>query len=311
MRTIHSLVIPVLASILANCSTHPLVDDVTRSTTFDVVEKIRCEAKQAVIDHVPRRLDNTAIAYEFTFDILETNNASGDVTWTLPVTGGSFGLRALAGSDLERRAQRNFTIVDTFGDLRKANCSSEALEKNWIYPITGEIGIYEVVKTFANLYRIDDPENPGEVFSFHDTLLFTTILGAGVQPTLDLSQATDVRSRVSFAQANLGAQRSDIHSVVIAMSAGPQTATAGGPRGQAGSRSPPSGPPGSRIRGVRNFHAMRTGPETITAASTNNSALSTTLLQTGPDLRQNAIRELDRARILALQDKVRNQVVGP
>jgi len=116
---------------------------------------------------------------------------------------------------------------------------------------------------------------------------------------------------VSFAQANLGAQRSDIHSVVIAMSAGPQTATAGGPRGQAGSRSPPSGPPGSRIRGVRNFHAMRTGPETITAASTNNSALSTTLLQTGPDLRQNAIRELDRARILALQDKVRNQVVGP
>jgi len=46
MRPIPSVVMAVLAPILANCSTHPLVDDVTRSTTFDVVDKIRCEAKQ-------------------------------------------------------------------------------------------------------------------------------------------------------------------------------------------------------------------------------------------------------------------------
>jgi len=39
--------------------------------------------------------------------------------------------------------------------------------------------------------------------------------------------------------------------------------------------------------------------------------LATTLLQTGDDPRLNAIHELDRARQLALQARVRNQVVGP
>jgi hypothetical protein len=300
MRPIHGVVIAVLAPLLANCSTHPLVDDVTRSTTFDVVEKIRCEAKRAVMDHARRFTDETAIAYEFTFDIDEQNDASGDATWTLPLTGGAFSLRAQAGSDLERHAQRNFTIVDTFGDLRRADCSPEALEKNWIYPIAGEIGIYEVIATFAKLHRVENPADQ-ETFSFHDTLQFTTFIGAGVRPKLDLTPVTD-STLVRLAKANLGAQRLDIHSVVIAVSGGRETMTAVGRRSLTASRSP----------GIRSFHAMRTNAGVVpNAAVTNNTALSTTLLQTGGDARQNAIRELDRARILALQERVRNQVVGP
>src|SRR5215467_831403 len=108
MRPIHSVVIAIVAPILASCSTHPLVDDVTRSTTFDVVEKIRCEAKRAVIDYGQRLGDDTTIAYEFTFDITETNDASGSATWFLPITGGNFSLAASAGSDLSREAKRNF-----------------------------------------------------------------------------------------------------------------------------------------------------------------------------------------------------------
>jgi hypothetical protein len=296
MRPIHSLVIAVLAPILANCSTHPLVDDVTRSTTFDVVEKIRCEAKRAVIDHAQRLGADTTIAYEFTFDIHETNNASGDVTWTLPLTGGTFDLKASAGSNLRRDAIRNFTITDTFGDLRRAKCSPEILEKNWIYPIAGEIGVYEVVATFAKMHGVENPvEN--EKFSFHDTLEFTTFLGAGVQPTLNLTPVTD-RSHVSLASADLSAQRTDIHTVTIVLKGGRQTAIA------VARRSPPGG------RSIRSFQAMRANAASPNAAVTNNSALSTTLLQTGGNL-QNAIYELDRARILALQERARNQVVGP
>jgi hypothetical protein len=299
MRPIPSIVMAVLAPILANCSTHPLVDDVTRSTTFDVVEKIRCEAKRAVMEQAQRFGDETAIAYEFTFDIDEQNDASGDATWTLPLTGGAFSLRAQAGSDLERHAQRNFTIVDTFGDLRRTNCSPEVLEKNWIYPIAGEIGIYEVVATFVKLHRVENPADQ-ETFSFHDTLQFTTFLGAGVRPKLDLTPVTD-STLVRLVKANLGAQRLDIHSVVIAVSGGRETTTAVGRRSLTTSRSP----------GIRSFHAMRTNAGVPNAVVTNNTALSTTLLQTGGDPRQNAIRELDRARILALQERVRNQVVGP
>jgi len=300
MRPIHSVVIAVLAPILANCSTHPLVDDVTRSTTFDVVQKIRCEAKRAIIAHGQAFGNDTVIAYEFTFDVDEKNSASGDITWTLPVTAGTFSLSATAGSDLERHAQRNFTIVDTFGDLRRTDCSPEALEKNWSYPIAGEIGIYEVVATFAQLPGVAFESESDNTFSYHDTLRFTTFLGAGVRPTLTLDQLTD-RSRVSLAKADLSAGRLDIHTVVIAFAGTRPTAPA------VARASPTS----SRIANIRSFRAMRTNGAVPNAAVTHNIALATTLLQTGNDPRRNVIHELDRARILALQDRVRNQVVGP
>jgi hypothetical protein len=186
------------------------------------------------------------------------------------------------------------------------------LEKNWIYPIAGDIGIHEVVATFVKLYGAEDPESPTdkETFSFHDTLEFTTFLGAGVNPTLNLKAVTD-RSIVSEANASLAVQRTDVHTVTIVLTSVPPTATAvsrRSPPGSIATAAARSSPPGRR--GIRSFTALldRTGGPH--AAVTNNHALSTTLLQTGSNL-QNAIYEADRARILALQDRVRNQVVGP
>jgi hypothetical protein len=277
--------------LLANCSAHPLIEDVTRTTTYAVVEKIRCEAKRAVIEHGRRFGDESAIAYEFTFHIRETNDATGDVTWTLPfVNGGNFfALTASAGSNLKRETTRNFTIFDTFGDLRKTNCNPEALEKNWIYPIAGDVGIYEVVKTFAQLHSVENPVKD-EVFSFHDTLTFTTNLGAGVSPTLVLSEVTN-KFRVTGASADLKSRRFDEHTLVIGLSAGAQTTTT------IARRSP---------SGIRSFIAM--APNTTIS---NQSVLSTTLLQIGSSLQKRALHELDRARILALQARAQNLVVGP
>jgi hypothetical protein len=196
MRLIHGFFLAGLAPVLVNCSTHPLVEDVTRTTTFDIVRKIRCEAKRAVLDYdlmATNLSANTisAIAYEFTFDNTETNNAAGDVTWNIPfLNGGSFTLVANADSTRMRESNRNFKIVDTFDELRKTRCSQEALEKDLIYPIAGDIGVYEVVTTFAKLQRVarlDPRPNPpvepitppfalvdGAVFRFADTLEFTT-----------------------------------------------------------------------------------------------------------------------------------------
>ena len=310
MRPIHGLVISALAPILASCSAHPLIDDVTRSTTFDIVEKIRCEARRAVIAHGQRLGNDTTVAYEFTFDIKEENNASGNFTWFLPLTGGNFQLAASAGSDLTRRATRMFTIEDNFGDLRKANCSPEALERNWIYPIAGDIGIYEVVTTFAKLHGIENPTGT-EKFSFHDNLTFVTFLGAGVQPTLTL---LGNRSRVTDAGANLSAQRVDFHQVLISITGQRQTAST-----IASLRSVSGGAPRSTGRSggassVRSYQVLRrnvAGPAAPGAIVTHNSNLATTLLQTGDDPQVNALHELDRVRQLELQTRVQNQVVGP
>jgi hypothetical protein len=184
------------------------------------------------------------------------------------------------------------------------------LEKNWIYPITGEIGIYEVVKTFAKLHGIENPVGT-EKFSFSDELTFVTFLGAGVQPQLTL---LGDRSRVTNAGANLRAQRLDVHKVSITIIGSRQTAAA-----LARSRLPASEGRARRAgpSTVRSYQALRPTARgarianTSNNANTNNSALATTLLQTGDDPQRNAIYELDRARQQALQERVRNQIVGP
>jgi hypothetical protein len=159
MRAIHCFAIATLAPLLINCSIHPAVEDVTRVTTADVVRKIRCEAQRAVNDHGLHSKNASAIAYEFTFTITENNNASGDVLWEIPFqNGGGFSLKADADSSRQRESTRFFKIVDSFEELRRLACNREALEKKWVYPISGEIGIYEVVATFAKLQRLSRVE---------------------------------------------------------------------------------------------------------------------------------------------------------
>jgi hypothetical protein len=85
----------------------------------------------------------------------------------------------------------------------------------------------------------------------------------------------------------LKGRRHDLHKVVLALVAKPGLVAVAGRK---------------RTTIARTFNARSAG---------NNSNLTTTLLQTGSDLRQSALYELDRARIRALQDRIQTQVVGP
>jgi len=317
MRPFYHLVIASLAPALVGCSIHPLVDDVTAETTADIVKHIRCEAKRAVVEHDLRSknaLADTmlAIAYEFTFTIDENNNAKGDLNGQIPflTKGSSFQLLVNADSEQQRSSRRNFRILDSFDELRKADCSPQTLEKNSAYPIAGEIGIYEVVTTFAKLSTVASVKLPkppsgaeplnGVVFRFADKLKFTTTLSGGVTPTLTLAKVTNsfrvtsVNQGPSLTQAlspslftsaplrksGLNVRRQDEHQVVIAMAGVPRSIDAR--RSGAGPRPPLS-------------------PQSIT---------STTEYQLQATAKERALFELDRQRMLALQQQSPNLLIG-
>jgi hypothetical protein len=299
MRTICNFVIAGLPLLLVNCSIHPLVDDVTRITTSDVVKQIRCEAKRAIDDYGLHSKDASAIAYEFTFAIFEDNNATGDALLEIPfLNGGNFSLKADAHSNRKRDSKRVFRIVDSFEELRRTTCTQEALEKNWVYPIAGEIGIYEVVGTFARLQklsRLDTPENQppldpslvrSKIFSFADTLTFATTFSGGVAPKLTLSRVTE-RFRVTQAGASLNADRTDTHQVVLGMAAIPIEI--------------------DRARRSRSAMRVANAPD---GNPTNNAILSTTLTQLQATAKERALFELDRQRMIALQQQIPNILVG-
>lgn len=160
----------LISIVLVGCSTHPLVDDVTRQSTYAIVERIRCEAILA-IDKLDRDklikkeyLSSTYIGYEFQFLITENNNASASSMFRYPFTNGTLNVGLNAGAERARNSDRNFRIVESFGkvldDYRqsqhegKPKCTDSNRENNWTYPIAGSVGLEEVITTYAKLDRL-------------------------------------------------------------------------------------------------------------------------------------------------------------
>ena len=110
--------------------------------------------KRNKIDNLLKaHLRDTVIAYEFKFTINETDNGSANSTFTFPFTNGNFALDLSFGEDKARKNVREFDVVEYFAelvadeDLRKY-C---AIQENWQYPITGKIGLAEVIETYSQL----------------------------------------------------------------------------------------------------------------------------------------------------------------
>jgi hypothetical protein len=184
-----------------------------------VVDKIRCEARAAV-EKYGQGFENASIVYSFTFDIDEVNGAVAGFTLFNPFANGTFNLNANGGSNRIRHGNRNFELIDSFDDLRKMNCTRDR-EVNWIYPITGDVGMFDSVATFIRLQKADNPGGT-RIFTFADTLTYTTTFTGGVASTLTLAPVPE-QFKFTAANASLGASRTDVHTVVVTMAAGHQT----------------------------------------------------------------------------------------
>jgi hypothetical protein len=160
----------LISIVLVGCSTHPLVDDVARQSTYAIVERIRCEAILA-IDKIDREnlirkddLISTYIGYEFQFLITENDNASASSMFRYPFTNGTLNIGLSTGAERARNSDRNFRIIESFGKVLadyhesvregKPKCTDNNRENNWKYPIAGSIGLEEVITTYARLDKL-------------------------------------------------------------------------------------------------------------------------------------------------------------
>jgi hypothetical protein len=247
------------------CSIRPLPQDATGLTTYQIVSHIRCEARDAVRSYalaairadpavaadlqsgafdfenfdikrlrghaaeVVDKYRSSAIAYDFTFDITETNELTAGADFLRTLDRGPFKLGIGAGNERERQNIRNFRIADTFENLATKvgddYCTNPGKQKNWLYPITGTIGLAELVGTFLDLNQSGNLA-PGEKVSvpvIADTIEFTTKFSGNANPSVELAA---VGRDFQLVKANIGtkATRQDIHKVVIAMSLQPPPA---------------------------------------------------------------------------------------
>jgi hypothetical protein len=242
--------LPLLSfSVLAQgCSIHPLPEDFSRSSTIDIVESIRCEAQAAIWDHAQKaspvkggrpnlasyrpmkKFEGTFIGYEFQFTISEENEKSGSATFALPFQEGKFSLGVSGGKKQKRESDRNFKFVETFEEIIAANCAPLTGEKNFKYPITGEIGLGEVIHTFIRLEQLTSLDPLGEkkagagmVATFSDKLTFTTSFGGDLNPSVEMTPGPLNSLRLARASANISADRFDTHKVTVALAVSEKT----------------------------------------------------------------------------------------
>jgi hypothetical protein len=238
-------VAPALALSLAGCSTHPLPENhplsLPRASTFDIVQRARCEAKAALEPlrrgkrkaHVDKIVASTSIGYYFSFVITERNNATGgslDFTkpWA-PPSGKTFTLDLSGEAARSRKNTRHFTIIEDLADVAsiKAGDCPEAVGTNVAYPISGSLGIDEVVRSYIGVERVSDldedvvAEGAGKAVDetragvFSEVLHFNTRLNASATPTLTLNTVPG-RFRLTSASATGVVERTDNHTLIIA-----------------------------------------------------------------------------------------------
>jgi hypothetical protein len=279
MRGAVKIALPLIsASVLAACSIHPVQQDVTGVPPRSIVDRIRCEARLAVLDKAinvvrraaatlrattplaankfdavaitlesqrggpidfdPRNLPtdgarsfygryiNTVIAYDFLTQGTETNTVALAADPVRLITNGTVGITLGGRGELSRDNQRHFAIADSFEELlydRTLKCeSSDYLPENFIYPVSGRVGLREVIDTFIELNE-DKPLSkfPTSKTVFADTLKFTTTWSGGTTPHFQIDPVGTRLGLDSPTNIALSASRVDTHTLTVGLAMGP------------------------------------------------------------------------------------------
>jgi hypothetical protein len=179
------------------------------------------------IGSIVMQYEEAAIAYDFTFDITEENDLSTQIDLAGAISRGTLSIPIKFGNDRLRQTVRNFRVADTFGELRLyTGCGQPVVMANHVYPITGTIGLNEVVKTFIDLnenQNLTGTKEKETVPVLADTFNFQTTISGSVEPKITLSP---LRPRLDVQDASIlgSVSRKDFHKVIVAMSLAPKTA---------------------------------------------------------------------------------------
>lgn len=156
----------------------------------------------------------TNMAMQFRFQITEDDNGSAEGSIVWPVALGSITLGYSAGKEKKRFSERTVAVSEDFSDLLRIRlCDDYYLTDSpraRIYPVTGNIGMAELVEQFLQINH--DVKLVKEKKIFSEKLQFTTTLKGGLKPSLMLSPSTGHTVRFN---GNFDADRIDLHEVII------------------------------------------------------------------------------------------------
>jgi hypothetical protein len=212
-------------------STDPVYGEMNRRLAEDIesgalpLHKISDRTFRGRARYLVGQFEDTAVAYNFTFDMTELNNIDPTINLIRPFNNGVGTAAIGANFDRTRENIRTFTISDTFlGLFQKLPpnyCDEPPPGRNYIYPITGNIGLREMINTFVQLALVDNLSGASGPPTLGDTFLFTTTIAGSVTPKVVL---TPIGTSLQLADASFlaSARRDDVHKMVVGLAYKPR-----------------------------------------------------------------------------------------
>jgi hypothetical protein len=174
-------------------------------------------------------LGNNALM-QFKFQVTENNNATsrGMVTW--PIDIGIITLGYAVGDKRIRESDRQVKLIASFGELIKlanpyrpvkrdvSSCDDVEVAETprfpLRYPITGEIGLSEVISDYMKVTALKGGkfEAGSSSDSYRDKISFTTTINGGINPGVNLNKRM---GQLIEANLDLNADRKDVHELMI------------------------------------------------------------------------------------------------
>jgi hypothetical protein len=206
-----SCVVAVGCVLLGACATSPDVRDVTNIDTVEIIRNIRCEARTALGVYPPGHwVHSAAIAYGFTFNAVERNNLSAGLGFTFPVLpAGRWILGLDAGVSRYREGENVVDLGEILSNLGSLDGSAARPEAHG-YPITGKVGIQEVVDRFVAVNALSGVVQK----KFTRSLRYELKVNGGLKPSISVIPSTGY---VRDGNLNATADRQDVHKLLIAL----------------------------------------------------------------------------------------------
>jgi hypothetical protein len=168
------------------------------------------------------RYIKTGIAYDFTLDITEDNKGALLADPVRLITNGTVGIGLNASAEFSRDNARRFIMSDTFAKVLadpKLKCGGDR-SPNFVYPIAGRIGLWELISTFVDLNEDNKLQSfdTGNSRVFADTMTFTTTLTGSISPHVEIAPLGNGWGVASPTNVTAFGQRLDKHMVIVGLS---------------------------------------------------------------------------------------------
>jgi hypothetical protein len=182
---------------------------------------------------------STAIAYSFDLTMEEVNNLGGTVNFLGPWQN-VFTLGITGNANRSRQNLRTFTITDKFNFLlRQLNtahhghryCDNRTVGPNYIYPIAGQIGVYNTVYTYLQLSVFENlaPDKAAagaDAPPLGDKLTFITGFDLSANPRVVFAPLKSAGFQIADATVPGMLSRKDTHQVTVGLAMEPSGSAA-------------------------------------------------------------------------------------